>query len=89
MVGLPTCAHSVQPAGSVAWSLALLLPDPSHVPAFILPILDIPYTLTGKKVEVAVKRIISGEDPKVLPATLANPEALSHYYTIPELALSS
>ena len=56
-----------------------------HVPAFILPIADIPYTLTGKKVEVAVKRIISGENPKVQAETLANPEALKLYYGIPEL----
>ncbi|KAJ3295776.1 hypothetical protein HK104_002336 [Borealophlyctis nickersoniae] len=55
-----------------------------HVPAVILPIADIPYTLTGKKVEVAVKRIISGET--VVPSgALANPESLKLYYDIPEL----
>ncbi|TPX34548.1 hypothetical protein SmJEL517_g02832 [Synchytrium microbalum] len=55
-----------------------------HVPAFILPIADIPHTLTGKKVEVAVKRIISGES--VAPSgALANPESLKLYYNIPEL----
>ena len=27
-----------------------------HVPALILPIADIPYTINGKKVEVAVKK---------------------------------
>ncbi|KAL3899981.1 MAG: hypothetical protein SGCHY_001660 [Lobulomycetales sp.] len=32
--------------------------SPRHVPAVILEIADIPYTLTGKKVEVAVKRIL-------------------------------
>jgi acetoacetyl-CoA synthetase len=59
--------------------------SPRHVPSFILPIKDIPYTLTGKKVEVAVKKIISGE--KVLPnSTLSNPESLELYYNIPELA---
>ncbi|CAG8843196.1 16142_t:CDS:2, partial [Racocetra persica] len=47
--------------------------SPRHVPSFILPIRDIPYTLTGKKVEVAVKRILSGQ--KVVPSSsLANPE---------------
>jgi acetoacetyl-CoA synthetase len=46
-----------------------------HVPAVIYPIGDIPYTLTGKKVEVAVKKIISGEN--VTPSSsLANPESL-------------
>nr|KAJ3419234.1 hypothetical protein HK105_007224 [Polyrhizophydium stewartii] len=59
--------------------------SPRHVPAFILPIAEIPYTLTGKKVEVAVKRIISGE--KVVPSSsLANPQSLELYYNIPELA---
>ncbi|KAI8900554.1 hypothetical protein BC833DRAFT_581314 [Globomyces pollinis-pini] len=52
-----------------------------HVPAVILPIGDIPYTLTGKKVEVAVKKIISGEN--VQPSSsLANPESLELYYAI-------
>ncbi|CAG8657940.1 2705_t:CDS:2, partial [Acaulospora morrowiae] len=35
--------------------------SPRHVPAFILPIADIPYTINGKKIETIVKRIISGE----------------------------
>ncbi len=61
--------------------------SPRHVPSFILPILDIPYTLTGKKVEIAVKKILSGE--KVVPnATLANPESLKLYENIPELCVS-
>ncbi|KAJ3321321.1 hypothetical protein HDV06_004425 [Boothiomyces sp. JEL0866] len=52
-----------------------------HVPAVIMPIGDIPYTLTGKKVEIAVKKIISGE--KVQPSSsLANPESLQLYYAI-------
>ncbi|KND03687.1 acetoacetate-CoA ligase [Spizellomyces punctatus DAOM BR117] len=55
-----------------------------HVPAVILPIADIPYTVNGKKVEVAVKRIISGET--LIPSgTLANPESLKLYYNLPEL----
>ena len=59
--------------------------SPRHVPAFILPISDIPYTLTGKKVEVAVKKILSGE--RVAGnATLSNPESLELYYNIPDLA---
>ncbi|CAO3642930.1 unnamed protein product [Cunninghamella echinulata] len=59
--------------------------SPRHVPAFILPIADIPYTINGKKVEVAVKKIISGQ--KVIPSgTLTNPESLDLYYDIPVLA---
>ncbi|KAJ3195388.1 hypothetical protein HK101_000355 [Irineochytrium annulatum] len=49
-----------------------------HAPAFILPIDDIPYTHTGKKVEIAVKKILNGE--KVVPSnTLVNPDSLLLY----------
>jgi acetoacetyl-CoA synthetase len=58
--------------------------SPRHVPSFILKIGDIPYTLTGKKVEIAVKKILNGENAP--PGTaLANPESLSLYKNIPEL----
>ncbi|KAF9175329.1 hypothetical protein BGX21_008798 [Mortierella sp. AD011] len=58
--------------------------SPRHVPAFILKTKDIPYTINGKKVEIAVKKIISGQT--VVPSgTLVNPESLDLYYNIPEL----
>ena len=44
------------------------------------------YTINSKKVEVAVKRIISGDDIKQRGA-LANPNSLDLYYNIPELSL--
>ncbi|KAF9578775.1 hypothetical protein BGW38_005264, partial [Lunasporangiospora selenospora] len=45
---------------------------------------DIPYTVNGKKVEIAVKKIISGKT--VVPSgTLVNPDSLKLYYDIPEL----
>ncbi|KAJ3370090.1 hypothetical protein GGF31_004707 [Allomyces arbusculus] len=60
--------------------------SPRHVPAVIVAVPDIPYTINGKKVEVAVKRIISGQ--KVVPSgTLRNPESLDIFYKIPELKL--
>ncbi|ORZ35528.1 hypothetical protein BCR44DRAFT_123947 [Catenaria anguillulae PL171] len=60
--------------------------SPRHVPAVIVQVPDIPYTINGKKVEVAVKRIISGET--VIPSgTLRNPESLDVFYKIPELKL--
>ncbi|KAI9179007.1 hypothetical protein H9P43_005669 [Blastocladiella emersonii ATCC 22665] len=60
--------------------------SPRHVPAVIVQVPDIPYTINGKKVEVAVKRIISGET--VIPSgTLRNPESLDIYYKIPEIKL--
>ena len=54
-----------------------------HVPALILPTTDIPYTVNGKKVEVAVKKILVGEEVKNKSA-LANPESLELYKNIPE-----
>ena len=54
-----------------------------HVPALILPISDIPYTVNGKKVEVAIKRILVGEEVRNKGA-LANPECLELYKNIPE-----
>ncbi|CAF3545719.1 unnamed protein product [Rotaria socialis] len=55
-----------------------------HVPELILQVPDIPYTISMKKVEVPVRRIIEG---KQIHATgsLANPECLEHYRNIPEL----
>lgn len=55
-----------------------------HVPGVILQISDIPYTASGKKVEVAVKRILNGEDIQQRGAFI-NPESLDLYYNIPEL----
>ncbi|XP_076046524.1 acetoacetyl-CoA synthetase-like [Oratosquilla oratoria] len=55
-----------------------------HVPAIILPITAIPYTISGKKVEVAVRQIIQGEEVKNRGA-LANPEALDLYLNLQQL----
>ncbi|KAF9190479.1 hypothetical protein BGZ51_006896 [Haplosporangium sp. Z 767] len=58
--------------------------SPRHVPAFVLRTHDIPYTINGKKVEIAVKKIISGQT--IVPSgTLVNPESLEFYYNIPVL----
>ena len=59
--------------------------SPRHVPEIILPVDDIPYTLSGKKVEIAVKKIIDGEDV-INRDALANPDSLDLYSSIPELA---
>ncbi len=52
--------------------------SPRHVPSKIIPIADIPYTINGKKVEVAVKKIIYGEEV-VNQDALSNPESLDLY----------
>ena len=58
--------------------------SPRHVPARIIPVTDIPYTINMKKVELAVKNIIEGNPVKNRDA-LANPEALDLYRNLPEL----
>jgi len=50
-----------------------------HVPAFVFEVTDIPYTVNGKKIEIAVKHIVSGSDLKP-SGTVANPESLQLYY---------
>ena len=52
--------------------------SPRHVPAIILETADIPYTINGKKVEVAVKKVAHGQEVKNKDA-LANPESLEHF----------
>jgi acetoacetyl-CoA synthetase len=57
---------------------------PRHVPAKCLEVTDIPYTISGKKVELAVQNILHGREVKNKDA-LANPEALDCYVNLPEL----
>ncbi len=54
---------------------------PRHLPEIILEVNDIPHTLNGKKVEIAVAKILNGEDVKN-KSSLANPESLDEYYKI-------
>ncbi|TGN13191.1 acetoacetate--CoA ligase [Leptospira ilyithenensis] len=58
--------------------------SPRHVPALILEVKDIPYTVNGKKVEIAVRQTVQGETVKNSNA-LANPESLLYFKDIPEL----
>ncbi len=53
--------------------------SPKHVPALILEVPDIPYTLNMKKVETAVANIVNNR-PVTNRDALANPESL-HFYT--------
>jgi acetoacetyl-CoA synthetase len=58
---------------------------PRHVPAKILAVTDIPRTISGKVVELAVRNVVHGEVVKNTDA-LANPEALEQFRGRPELA---
>jgi acetoacetyl-CoA synthetase len=58
--------------------------SPRHVPAKIIAVPDIPYTLNMKKVELAVQKTIHGREVKNKDA-LKNPEALDFFAGIKEL----
>ncbi|EKZ3179621.1 acetoacetate--CoA ligase, partial [Pseudomonas aeruginosa] len=57
---------------------------PRHVPAKIIQVADIPRTLSGKIVELAVRNVIHGRPVKNTDA-LANPQALELYRDLAEL----
>jgi len=59
-------------------SLIRLKNTPRHVPKYIFEVKDIPYTISGKKVEKAVLSTILGKKIKNKDA-LANPESLQQY----------
>jgi acetoacetyl-CoA synthetase len=60
--------------------------SPRHVPEKAIQVTDIPYTLSGKKVEVAVKKIISNPSVKLVPSgTVANPDSFEQFYHMKEL----
>jgi acetoacetyl-CoA synthetase len=58
---------------------------PRHVPACILEVADIPRTISGKLVELAVRNVVHGQPVKNTDA-LANPQALEYFRNRPELA---
>ncbi|MDQ1309591.1 MAG: acetoacetyl-CoA synthetase, partial [Pseudomonadota bacterium] len=58
---------------------------PRHVPARIVAVPDIPRTISGKIVELAVRNVIHGRPVRNTDA-LANPAALEHFRDRPELA---
>ncbi|NQU66626.1 MAG: acetoacetate--CoA ligase [Candidatus Marinimicrobia bacterium] len=55
--------------------------SPRHVPEVIYEVKDIPYTINGKKVEIAIKRILNGMDVTNRDA-LVNPDSLEEYQRI-------
>ena len=60
------------------------LASPRHVPAKIVAVPGIPYTLNMKKVEMAVKKAIEGQ-PVLNKDALSNPDILDFYASIKEL----
>ncbi|MFT6056002.1 MAG: acetoacetyl-CoA synthetase [Pseudohongiellaceae bacterium] len=54
------------------------------MPAKVIQVPDIPRTMSGKLVELAVKKVIHDE-PVTNCDAFANPESLEFYKNIPEL----
>jgi len=57
---------------------------PRHVPAKVIQVPELPRTISGKLVELAVRNLIHGRPVRNLDA-LANPKALEHFRDLPEL----
>lgn len=57
---------------------------PRHVPAKIIQVADIPRTISGKIVELAVRNVVHGQPVKNTDA-LANPQALELFRDLPAL----
>ncbi|MGQ0430412.1 MAG: acetoacetate--CoA ligase [Gammaproteobacteria bacterium] len=58
---------------------------PRHVPAVILQVPEVPRTISGKVVELAVREVVHGRPVKNIDA-LANPAALEHFRNRAELS---
>ncbi|MGI9436655.1 MAG: acetoacetate--CoA ligase [Geminicoccaceae bacterium] len=57
---------------------------PRHVPAKVVAVADIPRTMSGKIVELAVREVIHGRPVKNIEA-LANPQVLDFFKDLPSL----
>ena len=77
--------HTLTPALRNALKLAVRQGlSARHVPQFVLEVPDIPVTINGKKVEIAVKKVISGKEVEA-SATVANPGAVGYFKRFREL----
>ncbi len=58
--------------------------SPRHVPNEVLAVAEVPRTLSGKLLEVPIKRILQGQDPDrvVSRDSLANPGSLEPFVAL-------
>jgi acetoacetyl-CoA synthetase len=58
--------------------------SPRHLPEEILAVPSLPHTMTGKRLEVPVKRLLQGAPMSTVanPAAIDNPQALDQFVTI-------
>lgn len=64
--------------------------SPRHVPDEIIAVDDIPYTISGKKTETPVKKVLMGKDPKkvISAGSLKNPKAMDVFVSLAKKRLS-
>jgi len=53
--------------------------SPRHVPKDIIQVTDIPYTLSGKKIELPIKKLIIGDIKREKITAISNPDSLDFY----------
>jgi acetoacetyl-CoA synthetase len=55
--------------------------SPRHVPDEIIAVPDVPYTISGKKTETPVKKVLMGKDPNVVvnAGSLRNPGSMEYF----------
>jgi acetoacetyl-CoA synthetase len=55
--------------------------SPRHVPDEIISVPDVPYTISGKKTETPVKKVLMGKDPKTVvnEGSLRNPASMEYF----------
>ncbi|WP_019988807.1 acetoacetate--CoA ligase [Rudanella lutea] len=55
--------------------------SPRHVPDAVYQVSEVPYTISGKKMEMPVKKILAGSDPQTVASrdTMRNPAALDGF----------
>jgi acetoacetyl-CoA synthetase len=58
--------------------------SPRHVPDEIIAVPDVPYTISGKKTETPVKKVLMGKDLKdvVNAGALKNPQSMEFFISL-------
>jgi acetoacetyl-CoA synthetase len=61
--------------------------SPRHVPDEIIAVPDVPYTISGKKTETPVKKVLMGKDPKTVvnDGSLRNPKSMDYFLALGKL----
>ena len=65
--------------------------SPRHAPNLIFSISQVPYTISGKKMEIPIKKILSGEkiEDVVSKGAMKNPECIDDFLVIKNQYLKS